>query len=222
MILQGLQFATLEDIKMETRSLIRNVDQFLFDKIPSIRSFTPYQLFQDFLANLADEKKNLVKYAISFVLVLLPIFVTAIFWFQNMSLKSELQTKKDIYYQANRIIQEEKLFGQTGKSLIMPNAAHDENTFSSNLNNFLGRFRIDSDKVKIQDFTPTDLGGNIQQNTVTLIFNDFTTSQFTTFISDLSLRQKVKVGSIEIVRNESKNLIEGKISIIYLSEVPKS
>lgn len=202
---------------MESRGLMKNIDNFFFDKITALRSSSLYSPIPEFLSNLDDDKKDFVKYIISIILTLIPLLLILFFWWSNRSYRQDLETRKGIYTQANQIISKYKLIGESGKQLISSTLPNNENDFISKVNLLLAKSRIDSSKVKIQNFKSESFSEQIQENSAEIIFNELSTQQFSNFTSELVLQQKMKIGQLDINRNSQKKQIEGKISIVYLS-----
>lgn len=203
---------------MSERSLIKTIDNFLFEQISTIKAVSVYGDFQEFLANLNDDIRDIVKYAISMGLILIPFIFVLAFWSTNLGLKEDLEVHKMIYSQANKIIQEDKIFGEAGKSLISPGAPRTENDLSSKIGLLLSRARIDTQKIRVQNFNSESFSDKISQNTADIVFNDLTTEQLGKMASEIIFRQKAQINNIEVVRNDTKKLLEGKMSIVYLSQ----
>ena len=73
-------------------------------------------------------------------------------------------------------------------------------------------------KIRVQNFNSENFSDKISQNTADIVFNDLTTEQLGKMASEIIFRQKAQINNIEVVRNDTKKLLEGKMSIVYLSQ----
>ena len=200
---------------MSERSLIRKIDGFLFDQVSSIRALPPYSTFQESLASLNDEVKDIVKYAISFAIIFIPVLITLIFWGKNLSDRDKLEAYKTIYVEAN--IQQEKVLTQASKKLIDSKPATAESDLTNIVGGLLSSARINIQNIRVQNFNSQNFSDSLTEYTADIIFNDLTTEQLGRMVTAFIHRKKMKINNVEIVRNDSKKLLEGKIAIVYLN-----
>lgn len=202
---------------MSSHNLLKKLDESLFNQVSNIQSLNLYSRFQEALANLSDDNKNIVKYIISTLIILLPLTIVIIFWIQNHQLKSDLNTRKAIYQKANHIIAKNMASGNQEKKLMAPNAPRNRQELITKINMLLQRNRIPITSVKIENFKSTSFTETIQRNSAHFIFNELNTEQLSRLSNILIFSQKAKIQNIEINRHPTKKYINGKISIIYLS-----
>ena len=125
--------------------------------------------------------------------------------------------RKQLYNEANYVLQDQKSFGEAGKRLIPSGAPVSKGALSTKLSNILKRSQVSTSNIQVKNFNSVTMNEKFQKNTADIVFNNFTTAHLSKLSSEISLRLKAKIIGIQALRKNDEQLIEGKILIAYLS-----
>lgn len=200
-------------------SIFKRLDTEVFQAIDKLKSHPNYQSFLDFYTNLEDEQQRLFKAGSLLALFALPLLILSIFFFQNLSLKADFAKRAEIYTKANEILAKNSGVRQVSSNILSQNPIDSSDMIVSKVMASLAPFGIDQKKIRISNFETNEVSSSIINSQALFSFTDMSVQELMDTFIGLIRREKFRIESVEIKRNESTNLLSGKFQAIHYSVV---
>jgi len=195
------------------------MDETIFKGIEEVKAQPAIQKFIDELNARSEEQQKVINHLLSIFAILLPIFITLFIYWQNVSLKSEIETRQFILKEVAENAKKKNQLDLTGRSIIGPGEIRELSDLQRLVRSSLSSRGVTPDNLTVTDFSQVQAGEGLTQTSATLNFSGFSTQELTGLFQDLIQRQKVKISAIQIEKKEQKNLLEGSFQIYHFSKL---
>jgi hypothetical protein len=207
----------MDDLNTKT-PLFKKIDQFFFEQIDKFKSTPNYNLLQDFYNSLEEEQQKVFKAIVILALFLIPTLGMGFIYWQNGKIHDDLELRKSIITKANEIIGQRQSLRDVGPQILSTNPIDSASMMTSKLSNVLSGAGVDLSKIQVGEFA-TDLNSNIVKSEATFSFNNFSTDELMNTLTALISREKFRIQSITVTRNEESELLQGNFKAIHFAAV---
>jgi|GEM_PF-517419 len=195
----------------------KKIDALIFTKIDQFKLTPNYSPLQDFYNGLEEEQQKLFKASVVLAIIGLPLFFNLTLAWQNYNLRQDLTTRISLINKANEILGQNKSFREVSPTLLSQSPIDSDSMMSSRLSNVATGIGLDLSKVQVTDFVADKMSENIFKAQADLVFNNFSTDELMSLFTALIQREKFRVESVDIKRNNETNLLGGQFRLIHLS-----
>ncbi len=199
--------------------LFKKIDRALFERLDKFKTTTNYNLLQDFYNGLEEEQQKVFKGLIILFIFLLPSMGLGFLWWQNNSLKSELDMRVSIVAKANEIIGQNQGLRQVSPLILSQSPIDSSSMMTSRLSGLLSPIGIDLGKIQVKDFTADPISSGIMRAEADFGFTNLSTDELMNIFTAMIQREKFRIQSVEIKRNPETNLLAGQFHAIHYSAV---
>lgn len=202
---------------MAKLKILEIIDNKVLNLTSKIKASPEYVKIQDQFGNLDDQAQNTIKMLLPFVVLFIPLMISFILWKNNTSLREEVILKKNIIARAHEIINtKSSLMGVEPRVLGTP-AIEQVEQFQQRIVGILNAVSIDSSKIQFSNFNSTPLSGDLLEAKIDLKFQNISNDELFGIIGTFN-RNKMRVDSFTVRKNQETNLLEGLFSLIYISK----
>lgn len=199
-------------------SLFKKIDTFVFKQVELLKSHPQVTPLLAKIEQLPDAQQKIINQVSTLTLGFSPLFIFLILFFQNVSLRSELNSNEELLSVINNIAQKGNELSQVTRQLAGPQAYEDEAAFSQKMKGMLGGKSIDPSNVLIQSFESGQSTEEITSFTATLAFKRLSTGQLIDVIEGFMVQDKMKMSNVEIFRNEENSTLSGTLGVQHIGK----
>ncbi len=203
---------------MKKIEIMKPIDSFIFSKLDELSNLPEFQKITDAYSNLEDSVQEIIKATLMALIIALPILFIIIFSSLNSSAKKELDMKDEIIMTANEFIQKHSLIASEERKILANNFVDSQNALKSQISNTLAMISVDSTKVQVNNFDSEELDGLITKAKADLSFRGLTDQELFAAVNSLVSKLKIRIDEISIKKNETKNVLDGIMTIHYYSK----
>jgi hypothetical protein len=209
----------MEDLNITSASvpLLKKIDRTVFESIDKFKQTPNYTLVQDFYNGFEEEQQKVVKAVIILVLFSLPVFLITVLFWQNASIQRELDQRKSIVREAQRIIGQNQGLRDVSPQILSENPIDSDSMMTSRLSNLLSAAGIDLTKIQVSNFSSTSITTNIMRSEADFAFNNVSTDELMNIFTNMIQRDKFRIESVSIQRNPDSNMLQGQFHAVHFS-----
>ena len=213
----------MEDITPQaSMPIFKKIDRAVFGRIDKFKLTPNYNSLQDIYNGIEEEQQKVVKAALILGLFLIPALFLGGLWWQNNSMKADLDMRTSIVSKAQQIIGQNEGLRNVSPQVLSMNPIDSESLMSSRLSNLLSSIGIDLGKIQISNFSGNTVGANVMKAEADFAFNNLSTDELMNLFTNLIQREKFRIQSVNITRNNESNLLQGQFHGVHLSAVTPS
>jgi type II secretory pathway component PulM len=204
---------------LKLTNVFKSMDETIFKGIEEIKAQPPIQKIIDELNARPEEQQKIINHLFSIVVILLPLLLTLFLFWQNISLKSEIETRQYILEEVAANSLKKNQLDLTGRNIIGPGEITERSDLQRLVRSSLSSSNVTPENITIMDFAQNQAGEGLTQTSATLNFTNFSTQELTSLFQDLIQRQKVKISAIQVEKKEQEKLLEGSFQIYHFSKL---
>ena len=193
------------------------MDRAIFEQIDRFKTTPNYTQITDVYNNLEEEQQKLVKGGIMLVLFLFPFIVLTVLWWQNQSIREDLELRTTIMNKAQQIIGESRGVTAISPELISMSPIDSEDMLMSRISNAISGSGMDTNKITRGEFVTTNVSEKIFQTESVINFTNLSTDELMNMFTNLIRREKMRISEVTINRNADTGLLIGNFRLIHLS-----
>ncbi len=194
----------------------KKIDTKIFESIDKFKTTPNYQPVQDFYNGLDEDQQKWLKLSVVTSLFLLPLLGLCFFWFQNASLRSDLDLRTSTISKINEIIAQNRSLTDASPMILSQNPIDSQSMMTSRLGQVLsGTF--DLSKVQVTNFNSTAVTSNVYRAEADFRFTGLSTDQMVNMMTSLIQREKFRIESLSVQRNSETNMLDGQFHAIHFS-----
>jgi hypothetical protein len=204
----------MDDIKLP---IFRRIDQAIFDRIDKFKQTPNYNPIQDFYNGLEEDQQKLFKGIIILSIFLLPMAGLGMIMWQNNNFKEDLTMRTSIVSKANQIIGQSQGLQDVTPQVFSSNPIDSASMMTSRLSSLLSSVSIDLSKIMVKDFVSESISSNVMKSEANFAFSNVTLDELVNIYTTMITREKFRISSVEIKRNNDTNMLQGQFHAIHYS-----
>lgn len=206
----------MEDFNTK-QPLFKKIDRSVFEQIDKFKLSPNYAQVQDFYNGLDEEQQKLFKAGVNAVLVLLPLLILGVLWWQNYQLREDLEVRATIMQKAQEIIGQKQSMSNVAPQILSQNPIDSAAMMTSRLSGVLSASGVDTAKVNVSNFSSSSISSNVMRSEADVAFSNLTTDELVNLFTSLIQREKFRIESVDIRRSADTNLLTGQFHAIHFS-----
>lgn len=203
---------------MKKLNIFKNLDQFLFSKLEKLQDHPEYQKINDAYAAAEERIQEVVKALLAISIIAIPLLVISFFSMSNSSLRENLKLKEEIISMSHEYIQEQALIRSAESSILGRKTVLDQGELQTKITSVVNSSGVDSANIQVSNFEANDLKGNIIEARMNLKYTSLSNDNLFNLLSGLVNREKIKIDTLVINKNQATNLLDGLLTIYYFSK----
>lgn len=168
-------------------TVFKTMDEAIFKGIEDLKGRPELQKIFDEVNALPEEQQKMINHSLSILAILAPLFLTFFVFWQNLSLKSDLETRQMILKEVAENSKKKNQLELTGRNIIGPGEITELPDLQRLVRSALASRGVTADNVTITDFDQSSAGEGLTQTTGTLNFSGLSTQELAALFQDLSL-----------------------------------
>lgn len=205
----------MEDLNRSSIPLFKKIDREIFSRIDKFKLTPGYNQIQDFYNSLEEEQQKVFKAAVIFVMFLIPALFLGMFWWQNNSLREDMNTRIALITKANEIIGQKTSLRDVAPNVLSENPIDGQSMMTSRLSNILSAANIDLSKIQVNNYEGNLTSGTIMRSEADFQFTNISTDELVNIFMAMIQREKFRIQSVNITRNNDTNLLKGQFHAIH-------
>jgi hypothetical protein len=200
------------------RNFFIKIDQFIFSKIDQVKNDSSLLKVNDLLLNLSDDQQKIFIQVLVFGFILIPYLFLSIFWWSNSNIKSKLEVKNQILEQVGLLSGNRDTLSNISMKYLSTNGISSREEIENKIINIASRYNINSNKVRLLDFSPMSTSSTVTKIEAKIKFTDFGTLDFSNFMREIVEVEKFKIYKVVLNKNVDNSLLEGTIEIRHIGK----
>jgi hypothetical protein len=195
----------------------KKIDREVFDRIDKFKLTPGYNNIQDFYNGLEEEQQKVFKAAVITAIFTVPVLLLGFLFWQNTSLKTDLDTRIALISKANEIIGQKQSLRDVSPNILSDSPIDGESMMSSRLSNLLSQISIDLSKIQVNNYAGEMTSGTIMRSEADFQFTNVSTDELMNIFTAMISREKFRIQSVDIKRSADTNLLKGTFHAIHFS-----
>lgn len=205
----------MEDFNRTSIPLFKKVDREIFSRIDKFKLTPGYNQVQDFYNSLDEEQQKVFKAAVILVMFLVPAIFLGLFWWQNNSLREDMNTRIALITKANEIIGQKTSLRDVAPNILSDSPIDGASMMTSRLSNLLSAVNIDLSKIQVNNYEGTMTSATIMRSEADFQFTNLSTDELVNVFTTMIQREKFRIQSVNISRNNDTNMLKGQFHAIH-------
>ena len=197
--------------------IFKKIDQAIFLRIDKFKQTTNYNPIQDFYNGLEEEQQKIFKGVIILAIFLLPLSGLGLVWLRNGNFKQDLDMRIAIISKANEIIGQSQGLQEITPQVFSGNPIDSASMMTSRLSGILSSMAVDLSKIQVNNFESVNISSHVVKAEANFAFNNVSTDELVNIFTSMISREKFRISSVEIKRNNDTNMLQGKFHAIHYS-----
>ena len=202
-------------------SVFKNFDKLIFKQVDAYKSSSFYLQTLDQFNALDENAQKLIKQIYSFSLILLPLVVIGLLFFQIQKVSKNVTLKKDLLKTLYSVESYQRQRSLLENSVVSPFKIKSRKDLKNRIINEARSHSISSQKIRIENFSQLQATSNLAQTEARIKFKGFSTRELTKFLTGLLRKEKIKVIGLDVNIFPKEKLLKGFISIVHFSLTKK-
>ena len=202
-------------------SVFKNFDKLIFKLVDAYKSSSFYLQTLDQFNALDENAQKLIKQIYSFSLILLPLVVIGLLFFQIQKVSKNVTLKKDLLKTLYSVESYQRQRSLLENSVVSPFKIKSRKDLKNRIINEARSHSISSQKIRIENFSQLQATSNLAQTEARIKFKGFSTRELTKFLTGLLRKEKIKVIGLDVNIFPKEKLLKGFISIVHFSLTKK-
>lgn len=208
----------MEDLnKPASQPIFKKIDRDIFDRIDKFKLSPGYNNIQDFYNGLEEEQQKVFKALVIVLIFILPLLPIGFLFWQNTSLKTDLDTRIALISKANEIIGQKQSLRDVSPNILSDSPIDGESMMTSRISNMLSSVAVDLSKIQVNNYTGEMTSGTIMLSEADFQFSNLSTDELMNIFTNMIQREKFRIQSVDIKRNADTNLLQGTFHAIHFS-----
>ncbi len=205
----------MEDLNSTKIPLFKKIDREIFSRIDKFKLTPSYNQIQDFYNSLEEEQQKVFKAAVILAIFLIPTMFLGFFWYTNNSLREDMTTRIALVEKANEIIGQKTSLRDVAPNILSDNPIDGSSMMTSRLSNLLSSMNVDLSKIQVSNYEGTMTTSTIMRSEADFQFTNLSTDELVNIFTAMIQREKFRVQSVSITRNNDTNMLKGQFHAIH-------
>lgn len=203
--------------KPASMPLFKKIDRAVFEKIDKFKLSPGYNNIQDFYNGLDEDKQKLFKGGVILGMFVIPSLLFGLMLWQNNNLKQDLETRVALINKANEIIGQKISLREVSPNVLSDSPIDGQSMMNSRLSNILAQMNIDLSKLQVTNYEGNMASGSIMRSEADFQFSNMSTDELMNVFTAMIQREKFRIQSVDISRNNETNMLKGQFHAIHFS-----
>ena len=199
---------------------LKKMDRAIFEQIDRFKTTPNYTAITDFYNGIEEEQQKLVKGGVILALILIPLLFLSVLWWQNQSIRSDLELRTALMNKANEIIGQSRGVSAVSPEIIAQSPIDSDSMMTSRISGVLSGTGVDVSKLSVNGFSTTNISEKIMRSEADINFNNISTDELMNALTNLIRREKFRISTITVTRSPETNLLTGNFHGIHFSTIP--
>lgn len=199
--------------------IFKRIDRAVFEQIDRFKQSPNYAAIHDQYNGLDEEQQKIAKGIIIVALVAIPLFFLSFLYFQNSSLRTDLEKRTSIIARAQQIIGQGQSVRNVAPQILSMNPIDSQSMMTSRLSTLLSTMGVDLSKIQVNQFASSMVSSMVMRSEADFAFNNVTTDELMNIFMGMIQRERFRVESVNIERNAETNTLQGQFHAIHYSQV---
>ncbi len=208
----------MEDMNTENNSLFKNIDNFLFEQVSTLKKSLSVEKMTDTVRSFPEEKQILLNQVSNIALLLLPFLILLIFFLFSMIKSSELNDQKEIHNVMSLVKTNQGKLNKLTNVLVTRTIIEDKRFFVDDLNKILERRDFPVRKISVDNYDDGQRGATLKVIRAEIKFESIANNSLKTLLSQLQVKYKAKVLDLAINKDTKESRLSGSLNIEFLSK----
>jgi hypothetical protein len=205
----------MEDLNRNSLPLFKKIDRDVFGRIDKFKLTPGYNQIQDFYNSLEEEQQKVFKAGVIALIFLLPTMLLGFIWWQNNSLREDMNTRIALVTKANEIIGQKTSLRDVAPNILSDNPIDGASMMTSRLSNLLSAMNVDLSKIQVSNYEGTMTSSTIMRSEADFQFTNLSTDELVNVFTSMIQREKFRIQSVNITRNNDTNMLKGQFHAIH-------
>ena len=202
-------------------SVFKRFDKLIFKQVDAYKSSSFYLQSLDQFNALDESVQKLIKQIYSFTLIVLPLAIIGLLFFQIQNVNKNVTLKRDLLKTLYSIESHQRQRSLLENSVVSPFKITSRKDLKNRIINEARSHSISSQKIRIENFSQLQATTHLAQTEARIKFKGFSTRELTRFLTGLLRKEKIKVIGLDVNIFPKENLLKGFISIVHFSLTKK-
>ncbi len=194
------------------------IDEYLFKQVDLAKSSPVTQKINEQLSVLSQSQQKYLNQAINLLLFLVPFFVILVLFIGNSSLKTEIETKQEIFDIINSYTSKKANVDSLSRNVLSPRPVTTGQDLQAAIGSSMNSSGGDSSKVQVGFFDQLNPSSSIVHSRAQVKFKSLTMSDLTGLLTALQRDLKVSIEKMDISVFGEEKLLRGFIEISHYSK----
>jgi hypothetical protein len=210
----------MEDLNTKgANPVFKKIDRAVFEQIDKFKQTPNYAAIHDQYNGLDEEQQKIAKGLIIVALFAIPLFFLSFLYFQNTSLRSDLEKRTSIIARAQQIIGQGQSVRAVAPQILSMNPIDSQSMMTSRLSTLLSTMGVDLSKIQVNQFSSSMVSSLVMRSEADFAFSSVTTDELMNIFIGMIQRERFRVESVNIERNAETNTLQGQFHAIHFSQV---
>jgi hypothetical protein len=205
----------MEDLNRTTIPLFKKIDRAVFERIDKFKLTPGYNQIQDFYNSLEEEQQKVFKAFVIVGIFLLPTMFLGFVWWNNNTLREDMNTRIALITKANEIIGQKSSLRDVAPGILSDNPIDGASMMTSRLSNLLSSMNVDLSKIQVSNYEGSMSTSTIMRSEADFQFTNLSTDELVNIFTAMIQREKFRVQSVNITRNNDTNMLKGQFHAIH-------
>ncbi|MCO4792345.1 MAG: hypothetical protein KC493_01440 [Bacteriovoracaceae bacterium] len=201
--------------------IFKIIDEYLFKQVDLAKSSAFTQKVNEQLSVLSQTQQKYLNQFINIGVFLTPFLIVFFLFMGNSSLKSDIETKQEIFEIINNYSSKKKEVSVVSRNVLSPRPVNSKSDLQRILNSTMNSNNVDSSKVQITFFDQTKPNSDLAQSRAQLKFSRLTMSELTGLYTALLRDLKVKIDKMNVTVGSEDRILNGNLEFAHYSKVAK-
>jgi len=194
------------------------IDEYLFKQVDLAKSSPVTQKLNEQLSVLSQTQQKYLNQAINLMILFVPFLIVLIIFIGNSNLKSEIETRQEIFDIIQSYTNKKASVEVMGRSILSPRPVASAQDLQKNIASSLSRTGGDSSKVQVGFFDQLNPSSSIVHSRAQVKFKNLTMTELTGLFTVLQRDLRVAIEKMEVNVFGEEKLLRGFVEVSHYSK----
>lgn len=199
-------------------NVFKLIDEYLFKQVDLAKSSPVTQKLNEQLSVLSQTQQKYLNQAINLLILFVPFLVVLIIFIGNSNLKSEIETRQEIFDIIQSYTSKKVNVEAMGRNILSPRPVSSAQDLQRNIASSLTRTGGDSSKVQVGFFDQLTPSSSIVHSRAQVKFKSLTMTELTGLFTVLQRDLKVAIEKMEVNVFGEEKLLRGFVEVSHYSK----
>lgn len=194
------------------KKLFQKFDEATFKGVDQIKGTPQYNQVANSIEGLPEEGQKIVNQGLTYALSFLPVFVLAILFLLNASIRSNIAEKETLIKNISEFNGLRAKSSKIGNNLVGQTPLNGEGSLKGKLNSIARSYSLNSNALQVKEFS-NDRFGELIQTQATVSFREMSTPKFIGLLDSFLVQEKARLVDIKLTKKN--DTLDGSFSFVH-------